>query len=66
MTTCFCLGPQNGEPLCPCQMRAAREHPGVAQPMYTIQAPHGCVCPPGAERTCQGPGCPRQPLRITA
>ena len=22
MATCFCMGPQNGEPLCPCQMRA--------------------------------------------
>lgn len=20
MATCFCIGPQNGEPLCPCQM----------------------------------------------
>lgn len=19
--SCFCIGPQNGEPLCPCQMR---------------------------------------------
>lgn len=24
MTTCNCLGPQNGEPLCPCQMAATR------------------------------------------
>jgi len=23
MATCCCLGPQNGQPLCPCQMRAA-------------------------------------------
>lgn len=23
-------------------------------------ATQGCVCPPGAERTCQGPLCPRQ------
>lgn len=22
MTVCACLGPQNGQPLCPCQMRA--------------------------------------------
>jgi len=22
MGTCFCMGPQNSEPLCPCQMRA--------------------------------------------
>lgn len=23
MATCHCLGPQNGQPLCPCQMAAA-------------------------------------------
>lgn len=23
MSMCSCLGPQNGEPLCPCRMRAA-------------------------------------------
>ena len=22
--------------------------------------PHGCICPPGAEKTCQGIGCPRR------
>lgn len=22
---CFCVGPQNGEPLCPCAMRARRD-----------------------------------------
>lgn len=26
MSACNCLGPQNGEPLCPCQMNAARSH----------------------------------------
>jgi hypothetical protein len=29
MATCMCSGPQNGEPLCPCRMRAAREHETV-------------------------------------
>jgi hypothetical protein len=23
-------------------------------------APHGCICPPTSERTCQGLGCPRR------
>jgi hypothetical protein len=27
--------------------------------------PRGCVCPPGAEATCQGFACPRKPLTIT-
>jgi hypothetical protein len=27
--SCACLGPQNGEPLCPCRMRAARAHFGT-------------------------------------
>lgn len=26
MSTCACLGPRNGEPLCPCKMRAVRAH----------------------------------------
>lgn len=26
---------------------------------------HGCVCPVGAERTCQGPLCPRQKWIVT-
>lgn len=26
MAACMCMGPQNGEPLCPCQMRAAMTH----------------------------------------
>lgn len=60
MSMCACMGPQNGEPLCPCQMRAAREylgnHPQPVQPILT----RGCVCPPGAELTCRGFGCPRQ------
>lgn len=24
--TCACMGPQNGEPLCPCRMALARQH----------------------------------------
>lgn len=57
-TMCACMGPQNGEPLCPCQMRAARAHIGS----YTPPAPtNGCVCPAGAEATCRGINCPRNP-----
>lgn len=26
------------------------------------QHPHGCICPAGAEATCQGALCPRRPL----
>lgn len=25
MNACFCIGPQNGEPYCPCQMREGRD-----------------------------------------
>jgi hypothetical protein len=31
----------------------------VAQPPI---APHGCVCPVGAESTCRGPMCPRRAI----
>lgn len=24
MSSCFCMGPQNGEPLCPCAMKSVR------------------------------------------
>lgn len=26
-------------------------------------AVHGCVCPPGSEKSCKGPLCPRLPIR---
>jgi hypothetical protein len=29
-------------------------------PNYWPMQPHGCVCPVGAEKTCQGAGCPRR------
>lgn len=28
MHACFCIGPQNGQPLCPCQMRGVVERDG--------------------------------------
>lgn len=27
-------------------------------------AAQGCVCPPGAEKTCQGALCPRRPIKV--
>lgn len=70
---CACIGPQNGEPLCPCRMRGLRKENGrwveaidhgPVQP--TLSEPRlatvGCICPPGAEKTCQGPLCPRKPV----
>lgn len=70
MTMCACMGPQRGEPLCPCAMRAARAHlfevhpqgPFLNGPMNgpATVIPHGCICPPGSEKTCQGLCCPRR------
>lgn len=38
---------------------------GIAKAVY----PHGCVCPPGSNLTCQNPICPRggsgQPFKVT-
>lgn len=28
MSVCFCMGPQNGEPFCPCQMRTVKQMDG--------------------------------------
>lgn len=37
--------------------------PSSPMPMWTSSpAPHGCVCPVGAEKTCAGPLCPRKPI----
>lgn len=30
-------------------------------PQQMMERPHGCICPPGAEQTCRGIGCPRNP-----
>jgi hypothetical protein len=34
--------------------------PPAQYPGYGKVASHGCVCPAGAEKTCQGPLCPRK------
>lgn len=62
---CACMGPQNGEPLCPCQMRVAREHISREIPPILQPQARGCICPAGAEATCKGFACPRQPFNIT-
>lgn len=31
MATCNCIGPQNGQPLCPCQMRAVQGWRGAEE-----------------------------------
>jgi hypothetical protein len=30
--------------------------------MGSVTHNHGCVCPVGAEQTCNGPLCPRKPI----
>jgi hypothetical protein len=39
--------------------------PGVKEMMdmqRRSQPSHGCICPPGANLTCEGPFCPRKPF----
>ncbi len=74
--SCACRGPQNGQPYCPCKMRDLHVVDGryvqdmgpvkparpTVQPMQMV----GCICPAGAEKTCQGPTCPRRPLSTAA
>ena len=60
--TCYCMGPPGD---CPCARRL-REPPGgwwpqiMPLPPMSPVVPHGCICPPGAEKTCQGWNCPRR------
>lgn len=30
-----------------------------------VHAPAGCICPPGANVTCEAPACPRKPPRYS-
>lgn len=77
MNACNCVGPQYGQPHCPCQMRGLYQRDGkwvepervvgdvvptFYRPGHGSIASHGCVCPPGAEKTCAGPLCPRKPI----
>lgn len=71
MHACNCIGPQNGEPKCPCKMRGMvqrdgrwiereRDYGPVVSDRRVMSI--GCICPPGAEATCQGVVCPRRSL----
>lgn len=75
-SACNCVGKQPGMPACPCMMRNFIQRDGrwvrQEQDFGPVQqnepdrfplkvATRGCVCPPGAEATCRGPLCPRQP-----
>lgn len=46
---CFCIGRQNGEPACPCRMRAmARERRGwLCDRCGNVHGPHVDSCPEG-------------------
>lgn len=76
MSACFCVGPQNGNPVCPCRMRNMKRRNGrwveehdfgpVSPPPPDFMLPSltiGCVCPPTSEQTCQNPTCPRKPIK---
>lgn len=74
---CNCIGPQNGEPRCPCQMRGLIQRDGkwiqpervvgdVVPTYHWPLAGKGCVCPVGAEATCRGSLCPRRPTGAAA
>lgn len=43
-----------------CQMEQRLRGIGVGIPVQ------GCICPPGAEKTCQGGMCPRRPWKAEA
>jgi hypothetical protein len=58
MAACYCMGPQNGEPLCPCRMRAFPSFLDPFKPLadfaeaaerkfnrFTILAKHMPHCP---------------------
>lgn len=44
--------------------RLAQMRWGVMPPPPVTAAPPGCICPPGANLTCQAPDCPRKPLPV--
>lgn len=70
---CNCVGPQNGQPRCPCLMAGLVQRdgrwieperdlgpvntPGIGRVSI---APQGCICPPTSEQTCQSATCPRK------
>jgi hypothetical protein len=43
-----------------CQGQCGYRPPNYVPGYYQAATPRGCICPPGAEKTCQGFGCPRK------
>jgi hypothetical protein len=68
MMACYCTGPIWGM-MCRCQAAWALLPPGQLYRTEYFTRPqvaaHGCICPPGAEETCQGQQCPRRPATPT-
>lgn len=76
---CNCIGPQNGEPYCPCKMRGVERRGGrwveperdlgpiepEAPGIWPSPSPIGCICPPTSEQTCQRPTCPRRGIKVS-
>ena len=50
LQSCNCIGPQNGQPLCPCQMRGVVERDG----RYVKVSDLGPVTPVFKKLKCQG------------
>jgi hypothetical protein len=46
MSSCFCIGPQNGQPICPCHMRRVEVRNG----RYVEVIDHGPVVDQAKER----------------
>jgi hypothetical protein len=54
MSTCACTGRCRRPPY-----TCDGQTPGLVGQQPAPQ-PHGCICPPGSEATCQGFACPRR------
>lgn len=54
MPTCNCTGACRSTGVCSCGHMGRIEF-----------SPLGCICPPGAEKTCEGPLCPRRKPTLT-
>ena len=62
----FCGGPIYGVHMCGTTPWYPLPSPQPLSP-YPNFVPHlqGCICPVGAEKTCQGPLCPRRGITVT-
>jgi hypothetical protein len=51
---CMCSDPD-------CIANGCKQYRQYTQPIWTYNPPpQGCICPAGAEKTCQGNDCPRR------